>query len=268
MKTIKLLTLLLCASVFAFAQAPELLNYQGVARNASGQPLANQSITLRLVIRHSTATGTQQYRERHNITTNDYGLYNVAIGNGTIEVGTMGAITWGSGAKYLQVQIDPTGGTSYTNLGTKRILSAPYALSGGTQTRITGISPPGCQSISSASTSYTKIADLGTFTKNGTQTFIELCFQSTFRVGSMTASGVYYELRIDNNPTTLGKANLLLREDGINTPGSISGVFTGLNAGTHTVSIWAKKANGNATSVYYDSGCFSDGRSLIVKEMR
>jgi len=129
MKTIKLLTLLLCASVFAFAQAPELLNYQGVARNASGQPLANQSITLRLVIRHSTATGTQQYRERHNITTNDYGLYSVAIGTGTVEIGTMSAVTWGTGAKYLQVQIDPNGGTSYTNLGTKRILSAPYALS-------------------------------------------------------------------------------------------------------------------------------------------
>jgi hypothetical protein len=131
MKTIKLLTLLLCASLFTTAQAPELLNYQGVARNASGQPLANQSITLRLVIRHSTATGTQQYRETHNVTTNDYGLYSVAIGDGTPEIGTMSAVTWESGSKFLQVQIDPSGGTSYTNLGTKRILSAPYALSAG-----------------------------------------------------------------------------------------------------------------------------------------
>lgn len=129
MKTIKLLTLLLCASVFAFAQAPELLNYQGVARDGSGQPLANQSITLLLLVRTNSSTGTVQYRERHNVTTNDYGLYNVAIGNGTVELGSMGAITWGAAAKYLQVQIDPNGGTSYTNLGTKRILSAPYALS-------------------------------------------------------------------------------------------------------------------------------------------
>lgn len=131
MKTIKLLTLLLCASVFAFAQAPELLNYQGVARDGSGQPLANQSITLRLTVRNSTTGGAVQYRERHNVTTNDYGLYNVAIGNGTVETGTMAAITWGAAAKYLQVQLDPNGGTSYTNLGTRRILSAPYALSAG-----------------------------------------------------------------------------------------------------------------------------------------
>ena len=128
MKTIKLLSLFLLSCIAVFAQSPEELNYQGVARNSSGQPIANQSITLRLSIRNNSATGAVQYRERHNVTTNDYGLYNVGIGTGTQETGSMAGVTWSSGSKYLQVQIDPNGGTSYTNLGAEKLLSVPYAL--------------------------------------------------------------------------------------------------------------------------------------------
>ena len=128
MKTIKLLALFICIGTVAFAQGPEELNYQGVARNTAGQPLANQAITLRLSILHNSATGTAQYRERHNVTTNDYGLYNVAIGTGTTETGTMAGVTWGSGSKFLEVEIDPAGGTSYTSLGANKLLSVPYAL--------------------------------------------------------------------------------------------------------------------------------------------
>jgi len=128
MKTFKLSILFVCITLLTFAQAPEELNYQGVARNAAGQPLANQSITLRLIIRNNSATGTTQYRERHNVTTNDYGLYNVGIGTGTVESGTMAGVTWSTGSKYLQVQIDPNGGTTYTNLGAEKLLSVPFAL--------------------------------------------------------------------------------------------------------------------------------------------
>lgn len=111
-----------------FAQAPNLMNYQGVARDASGQALSGQAISLRIIIRTGSSTGTLQYRETHNVTTNSYGLYNVSVGSGTNKTNTLAGVTWGNGEKYMQVQIDPNGGTNWTTVGTTQLLSAPYAL--------------------------------------------------------------------------------------------------------------------------------------------
>ncbi|HRN38352.1 MAG TPA: tail fiber domain-containing protein [Flavobacteriales bacterium] len=107
------------------AQAPQKFNYQGIARNTSGQPLANQALGLRISILDGT---TAQYVETHNATTNNFGLYDVQIGGGTVVSGTMGAVTWASGTKNIKVAIDPDGGTSYVDMGTTQLLSVPYAL--------------------------------------------------------------------------------------------------------------------------------------------
>jgi hypothetical protein len=130
MKTPLLLFIFLFTCFFASAQIPQKINYQGIARNSSGAPLASTNIGLRLSIRNTTATGTITYQETQTATTNAYGLYNVAIGTGTVTVGTFLNINWGTGAKYLQVEVDPAGGTSYTDLGAHQLLSVPYALNG------------------------------------------------------------------------------------------------------------------------------------------
>jgi hypothetical protein len=112
----------------SFAQAPEKFNYQGVARDASGQPISGQAISLRLTIRTGAGNGVAQLRETHSVVTNSYGLYNVEVGSGTNISGSMASVSWGSANKYLQVEIDPNGGTTYTNLGSTQLLSVPYAL--------------------------------------------------------------------------------------------------------------------------------------------
>jgi hypothetical protein len=125
------LLLSLC-SIVVKAQVPALINYQAVARNASGQILSSQSIALRLTVHQSTATGATQYQERHAITTNAQGLCNVQIGGGTVLSGTFAGITWADGQpKYLQMELDPAGGTTYTNMGTQQLVSVPYALVAG-----------------------------------------------------------------------------------------------------------------------------------------
>lgn len=111
-----------------FAQAPKLLNYQGIAREASGNPMSNQQISLRISILNGSAFGTAQYVESHDVTTNDFGLYNVAIGDGAILNGAMSGVDWSVADKYIKVEIDPTGGTSYLDLATSQLLSVPYAL--------------------------------------------------------------------------------------------------------------------------------------------
>ena len=110
------------------AQAPSLLNYQAVARNSSGAVLANQSVSLRFTIHDINATGAIIYVETQSATTNQFGLFTLLIGNGTVVGGTFSSINWGSGNKYLEVELDPKGGNNYTDMGTTELVSVPYAL--------------------------------------------------------------------------------------------------------------------------------------------
>lgn len=126
----KFLTFALCAfaTYCAVAQAPQRFNYQGVARNATGTAIANQSITLRISILDGSASGTPLYVETTGAMTNQFGLYNLSIGGGAVVGGSWNSINWGSGDKYLKVEADPAGGSNYTVLGTTQLLSVPYAL--------------------------------------------------------------------------------------------------------------------------------------------
>lgn len=107
------------------AQAPEKFNYQGIARDNTGNALPNQALGLKISILHNS---TVDYSETHSVTTNDFGLYTLVIGEGTPVFGGMASVDWSSGNKYIKVEIDPTGGTNYTDLGTTELLSVPYAL--------------------------------------------------------------------------------------------------------------------------------------------
>ncbi len=117
---------LLCSGLFA--QAPEAFNYQGVARDAGGDALANTSVGVQFQLHQGTAVGTVVYSETHSPTTNELGLFSVAIGNGTPGTGTFAAIDWSAGPYFLEVGLDPAGGSSYTGVGTQQLLSVPYAL--------------------------------------------------------------------------------------------------------------------------------------------
>lgn len=112
----------------AFAQAPARFNYQGIARNGSGAPMASQALGLRLSVLDGSSTGAAVYVETQTVVTNAYGLYNVQIGGGTPQQGTLAGVAWGTGSKFLKVEIDPAGGTAYTTIGNSQLLSVPYAL--------------------------------------------------------------------------------------------------------------------------------------------
>ncbi len=126
----KKITLLfaICLFQFAFAQAPQKFAYQGVARNAAGNPIVSQTISIRASILDATPTGTLQYSETHSVVTNAMGLFNIETGAGVLVSGSFTAITWEAGAKFMKVEFDPTGGSTYTLVGTTQILSVPYAL--------------------------------------------------------------------------------------------------------------------------------------------
>ncbi|MBK8683880.1 MAG: hypothetical protein IPN26_02230 [Bacteroidetes bacterium] len=53
---------------------------------------------------------------------------NVNIGQGAVQSGVFNTINWGSGFKYLQVEMDINGGNNFIIMGTSQLLSVPYAL--------------------------------------------------------------------------------------------------------------------------------------------
>lgn len=126
-----ILTLLLLMAIRSFAQAPQGIPYQAVARSSSGAIIANHSMGLRFTIRDSIAMGTIVYQETFSTTTNNLGLFNVNVGLGSAVVGTFSSINWGHNPKFMQVEMDVTGGTSYVDMGTQQMMSVPYALHAG-----------------------------------------------------------------------------------------------------------------------------------------
>lgn len=113
------------------AQAPQAIPYQAVARDNTGNAIVNQAVSLRFTIHDATAGGTVVYQETQNKTTNPLGLFTANIGEGTIVSGTFATIDWGGSSKFMQVEMDATGGTTNTDMGTQQMLSVPYALNAG-----------------------------------------------------------------------------------------------------------------------------------------
>jgi len=130
MKKLILFSLTILLSSILFAQAPQLLSYQAVARNGAAV-LAGQSVGLQFTIRDVNTSGNIVYQETQTLQTNAHGLFTHNIGSGTVVNGTFATIDWNNGKKYLQVEIDPTGGTNYQSLGTTQLVSVPYALNSG-----------------------------------------------------------------------------------------------------------------------------------------
>ena len=110
------------------AQAPQGIPYQSVIRNGSGALLINQAVHVRFSIHDSSALGTIVYQETHVTTTSAAAMLILTIGQGTAVTGNFSTINWGNGAKFMQVELDASGGNNYIDLGTQQMMSVPYAL--------------------------------------------------------------------------------------------------------------------------------------------
>jgi hypothetical protein len=121
-------------TIVVSGQPTNKMNYQAVARNASGNILANQNISVRVTIEDGSG-GTPLYVETHSPTTNQFGLFSLQIGGGSVVSGNYNTISWSTGNQWLMIEMDPAGGSSYTNMGESQLLSVPFAIysaSGGT----------------------------------------------------------------------------------------------------------------------------------------
>ena len=128
MKKIFTLIFALAAMNIALAQSPDSFKYQAVARNAAGEVYSNTNVSFQISILQGSSTGTNVYTETHAATTNNFGLVSLSIGGGTIVSGDFSTIDWGNDSFFIQVEMDPAGGSNYQVMGTSPFLSVPYAL--------------------------------------------------------------------------------------------------------------------------------------------
>lgn len=119
------LTLFFFQTVKVWAQAPEGINYQAVARDISGAEMPNTPVNVRLEILDAGLATI--YQEDHSTTTNAFGLFNVVIGQGANPTAVFSNINWANGPFYLRVNIDANA-SGYVNMGYTQLWSVPYAL--------------------------------------------------------------------------------------------------------------------------------------------
>ncbi|MEM6684305.1 MAG: hypothetical protein AAF617_00805 [Bacteroidota bacterium] len=127
MKKILLSLVMLLITITTFAQAPDLINYQAIIRNDSGNLVQDSNVGIRVSILQTNATGTAVYTETHTASTNTNGLVTIMIGGGTTS-DDFSTIDWSTGPYFIKTETDITGGTNYTITGTSQLVSVPYAL--------------------------------------------------------------------------------------------------------------------------------------------
>ena len=127
MKKIKLLVFIgaISLGLLASGQVPQLIDYQGMARDGSGNPMANETISVRISILEGPLPGTMVYSEKHTPPTNAYGLFHLMIGDGNILFGTFNTINWASGNFFIQTEIDPAGGNAFVDMGKSKVAPCP-----------------------------------------------------------------------------------------------------------------------------------------------
>ena len=137
-----LFTLFTIIGLTAFAQQeapPHGINYQAVVYsdngnnqpglNNPGQVLWNKDITLRFAVYQGEDNPILVYEELHAITTDEFGMVSLVIGQG-VPQGTQlfETINWGGGSHFLRVDVDKNAGVNFAPMSYQKLWSVPYAL--------------------------------------------------------------------------------------------------------------------------------------------
>ncbi len=135
MKT-TILSLFFSVAILATLTAqPADFNYQTVVRTSEGQLITEQDIAMRMSIREGSMSGPVVYQETHNVQTTAHGLVSLRVGSG-MGSDNIAEVDWTSGSHYLQVEMDPDGGSAWIDMGTSQLLSVPYARHAETATNV------------------------------------------------------------------------------------------------------------------------------------
>ncbi len=127
--------LMLFIGISSYCQVPQAIKYQAVARSSNGNPVATKSVSIRISILQYSSLGQVVYQETQNVTTDNAGVFSIAIGMGTAITGVFSQINWASGNFFIKSEFDFGDGSGFQLSGTSEILSIPYAFYAGNGTQ-------------------------------------------------------------------------------------------------------------------------------------
>jgi hypothetical protein len=139
MRTRFLFTIILFLfSIIIWSQGvPQGINYQAVARDIKGIPMANQEINLKISLLAGDAGGKTVYQETHAIQTGALGMFSLVIGKGQSLRGDFNQVPWSESEIWVEIAIDENNSGRYTPLSTSQLMAVPYALHAGSADEIT-----------------------------------------------------------------------------------------------------------------------------------
>ena len=234
--------------ISAFAQAPEKMNYQAVARDLSGLPLVSTTVNLQFDILQGSSIGAVVYSETQSKTTNQFGLFTAEIGAGTVASGTFSTITWGLNPYFLRITVNGD------VMPATQLLSVPYAL----YSKESGNGPAGLDGLNCWDANGNGIQDAAEDI-NGDGAWDALDCRGDSGVAGVDGLDINW-LGMMGNPIPAPNANDAYYNTTIGTSfiwnsitsnwdtlATSAGVATGDNWGTDTVNISGNNLTGNGT---------------------
>ena len=126
----------LSINYFNAQNIPQGMKYQAVARDLSGLEITNEALSLKILFRGELNNSNIYYIETHDITTNEFGLFSLCIGEGNVEQGKFDKIPWAEENIWIELAIKEEGDDYYTTLSNSKLLAVPYAYHANTANRI------------------------------------------------------------------------------------------------------------------------------------
>lgn len=121
------LNLLLVAALHGQqARGINKMNYQAIARDFSGQILANQAISVKASYTSKDGESSRYYSEVHELITGENGLFAIQIGNGQIQEGAISEIPWADSPVFLSIELAKPN-QNFKLVSRSQMLSVPYA---------------------------------------------------------------------------------------------------------------------------------------------
>ncbi len=264
MNKIKSIIAIMLLSVSAmFAQVPDAINFQAIARDAGGEVMSNTDIMIRLTVLDGSATGTEAYQELRALTTNEYGSFSFQIGRDAdyVTVGAFADIIWQTGNKFLKLDYDPTNQFNWDlTLGTIEFVTVPFAFSAGSVAYIdmTGVADGDVLIYNSTTEKF----EPGQMTVSSVD-WSDI--QNVPNFSTVATSGDYDDLL--NLPTI---PNLITDLSDVNTTGATNGQvlsYNGTNWAPSTVSSGSSLWTQNGDDIYFSSGYVGIGTNEPISPL-
>ncbi|MCB0663835.1 MAG: hypothetical protein KDC24_13900, partial [Saprospiraceae bacterium] len=112
-----------CTHLNGQTQLP--INYQAVIRDASGNLIKNQPVTLQFSFFDVVQGATPAYVEQHTVTTTELGYVHLELGSGDAQLGLFEDVSWKE--KEVTLAIELNTGNGWTSLGTNPFNAVPFA---------------------------------------------------------------------------------------------------------------------------------------------